>query len=205
MHRQSSMCHECYLSLKARPDNYIDKTCPVCGKAFAVHISQTKRGQGKYCSRSCARSGSPTRKKSTPIVSCSTCGKKFNKYKAEIRKNRGSKHFCSPDCWYAYNQRDNHYLWAGGQDGRMNPDGIKWRKKVLARDQHFCRICHANKKLEAHHIKPFGKHPELRWDVSNGVTLCHDCHTKFRNREEEYIEILSFIASVPVKVWHVST
>ena len=30
--------------------------------------------------------------------------------------------------------------------------------------------------LRAHHVQPFAKHPERRFDVANGITLCHPCH-----------------------------
>ena len=203
MHRQSKKCRNCYAQEKARPEHYIERVCEKCGKTFTVHKIHIERGQAKYCSRSCARSGSPTRKKSAPAVVCENCGKQFRKYKAEIVKNQGNKHFCSPDCWYSYNQRDNHYLWTGGQHDRLNPEGIAWRKAVLRRDKRHCRICHANKHLEVHHIYPFGTHPEQRWEVANGLTLCHSCHTGFRHREMDYVEILRFIASVPVEVWYV--
>jgi len=94
-----------------------------------------------------------------------------------------------------------HVLWAGGQDERMNPRGAKWRKAVLKRDKRRCRICHATTRLEAHHILPFGTHLDQRWDLSNGLTLCHECHVKFRNRELQHAEMLKFIASIPVEVW----
>jgi 5-methylcytosine-specific restriction endonuclease McrA len=32
--------------------------------------------------------------------------------------------------------------------------------------------------LQADHIKPFAHHPELRFDVNNGRTLCVPCHRK---------------------------
>jgi 5-methylcytosine-specific restriction endonuclease McrA len=202
MHRQSPRCRECWLKEHERPGNYLDRTCKKCGKPFRVHKIHVERGQGNYCSRACARSGSPTRKKAKPILRCSTCGATFDKFKAEIRKNRGKRSFCSPECWYSFNQRENHYLWEGGQHERMNPEGVKWRKAVLKRDQKHCRLCHANRRLEAHHIYPFAGHPEKRWDVSNGITLCHDCHVKFRHREMEYVRELAFIASVPIIVWN---
>lgn len=203
MHRQSKMCRKCYFLKTMRPDHYIERICEKCGKTFTTHSGQVKLGNGKYCSRSCARSGSPTRKRLSPTVVCENCGKHFSKYKAEITKNKGDKHFCSPDCWYSYNQRDNHYLWTGGQDDRINPEGLAWRKAVLRRDKRHCRICRATKHLEVHHIYPFGTHPEQRWNIDNGLTLCHSCHVGFRNRELEYAEILKFIASTPTEVWYV--
>lgn len=136
------------------------------------------------------------------LVECATCGKAFKRYLAEERKAKGDKRFCSHDCWYAYNVRDNHYLWTGGQHERMNPDGLIWRKAVLERDQYYCRLCHARRHLEAHHILPFGTHSAVRWDVSNGVTLCHECHVQLRNREMEYAKELQVIASIPLEVWH---
>lgn len=137
------------------------------------------------------------------MVECATCGTRFNKYHAEIRKNAADKHFCSPACWYSFNQRDNHYLWSGGQDGRMSREGRQWRKAVMKRDRGFCRVCHATERLEAHHIKPFRSHPDVRWEVTNGITLCRDCHVKVTNREMDYAELLAAIAQVELVVWHV--
>lgn len=201
MHRQSKQCRACWTAQHVRPANYVTRACQKCRAPFTVHRAQTERGQAKYCSRSCARSGSPTRKKATPEVTCETCGTTFSKYRAEIRKNVGGKHFCSPECWYSHNQREEHYGWAGGQDERMNPESRLWRKAVLERDKNHCRRCHGTARLETHHIHPFGQYPEKRWEVSNGVTLCRSCHQLFRHREMEYAEILTFMAPVPVVVW----
>lgn len=60
----------------------------------------------------------------------------------------------------------------------------EWRKLVFERDDYTCQIC--GKKggnLNAHHIKPFSIFPELRFDVSNGITLCKKCHIELHKKE----------------------
>jgi len=203
MHRQSLQCRTCYKEERAMPEHYIVKHCPVCGDEFTVHITHINRGQGKYCSVSCARSGSPTKPKTRVIFSCDVCNSVMEKHLSEIRKNVNTGNYCSPDCWYKYNQRDNHYLWNGGQHERLCPEGREWRKLVIERDRGFCRLCHSQENLEAHHIERFGSNKERRWDVDNGVTLCSYCHKKFRGKEDEYASMFDLIASVQVVVWNV--
>ena len=191
MNRQSARCRECYVKSAVKPESYVHRKCRNCGKEFRVHKAQIARQQGIYCSVSCARSGSPTRKRNRAMCTCKVCGTRFEKHVSEIKRNTGTEHFCSSECWYAHNQGKHHILWTGGQDERMNPEGAKWRKAVMKRDKRHCRICHAMDRLEAHHILPFGTHRNQRWDVSNGLTLCHACHGKVRHRELEHVEIWS--------------
>lgn len=54
----------------------------------------------------------------------------------------------------------------------------EWRTAVYQRDNYTCTLCGESKsgQLNADHIKPFAYFPELRFDISNGRTLCVDCH-----------------------------
>lgn len=51
-----------------------------------------------------------------------------------------------------------------------------WVKAVKDRDGWKCAECGATDRLHAHHIKRWKDYPDLRYEVSNGVTLCHECH-----------------------------
>lgn len=63
----------------------------------------------------------------------------------------------------------------------------EWGKKVKERDNHKCRIADNNcdGRLEAHHILGWAEHPELRYEVNNGITLYHFHHPRKRKDEKE--------------------
>lgn len=64
-----------------------------------------------------------------------------------------------------------------------------WRNKILFRDGNKCRISNEDCKgrLEAHHILSWGENPKLRYDINNGITLCHFHHP----RKKEDVKKLS--------------
>lgn len=74
--------------------------------------------------------------------------------------------------------RSNGKVRGGRGRDRNMPELIAWRKSVFERDHYICQECGATSDLNAHHIKLWSKVPSLRFDVSNGVTLCVKCHQK---------------------------
>jgi 5-methylcytosine-specific restriction endonuclease McrA len=63
---------------------------------------------------------------------------------------------------------------------RFSPEYKQWRYDVFLRDRFTCQQCGDNRggNLVAHHLKPFADFPELRFEVSNGLTLCEACHKR---------------------------
>ena len=73
-----------------------------------------------------------------------------------------------------------------------------WRSTVFARDSWTCQKCDkVGGNLNAHHIENFSSNKELRFEVSNGITFCEQCHYKFHkkhgNRDNTLEQVLEFI------------
>ena len=51
----------------------------------------------------------------------------------------------------------------------------RWAKAIKDRDE-CCQYCYSEDNLEAHHKLPKSRHPDVMYDLWNGITLCYDCH-----------------------------
>lgn len=88
--------------------------------------------------------------------------------------------------WSKFNPNTKKYHW--NYQGGITPENKvirnsqlmnDWRVKVFKRDNYTCQKCMIKGgALNAHHIKHFATHPELRTVISNGITLCVQCHRK---------------------------
>jgi 5-methylcytosine-specific restriction endonuclease McrA len=60
---------------------------------------------------------------------------------------------------------------------RYSPEAKEWRVAIFERDNYTCGSCgERGGYLEADHIKPWAYFPDLRFELSNGRTLCRSCH-----------------------------
>ena len=65
----------------------------------------------------------------------------------------------------------------------------EWRKRVLKRDGRKCQMpgCkRGGKKMQVHHIKKWSAASYLRYEISNGITLCWNCHKEVTGAEHQY-------------------
>ena len=66
----------------------------------------------------------------------------------------------------------------------------QFRTCVLKRDKFKCKMCKAGgrkTRLNVHHIMKWSSASSLRYDVDNGITLCHACHKSVTGKESHYI------------------
>lgn len=104
--------------------------------------------------------------------------------KALPKKSRKESLRCV-ECFNKYHTGSNHWNWQNGLSTknhliRNSAKYKSWAKSVKERDNYTCQLC--NKKggeLHSDHIKPFCNHPELRFDLENGRTLCKSCHNEY--------------------------
>lgn len=103
--------------------------------------------------------------------------------------------------WNKGYQKEKHPRWIKdrtkikGRHTRSfhDPCYRQWRSDVFKRDKSQCRLRNSSceGKLESHHIKPWQTHPRLRYQITNGITLCHAHHPRKRAEEKRLISIFT--------------
>lgn len=178
--------------------------CKICGTKFKTYLSRIKIGKGKYCSKKCSsiilfkKGHIPwTKGKKGLHLSKKTEFKKgmvsWNKglhistgggvKKGNIPWNKGLKLDYIPHFKHRNKMvGEKNPAWKGGvstinQKIRKSFEYEEWRRNVFKKDNYTCQHCgKVGGWLEADHIKLFSIHDKLRFDVSNGQTLCEKCH-----------------------------
>lgn len=160
----------------------VHRTCKSCGKEFSIASGKLKSQTGAYCSTKCMGDG---QRRPLSVLTCQCCGKVFE-------AKRKSRIYCSRTCSSKVRATSGKKKAAG-----RGHESDNWVLAVILRDKK-CVRCGAIENLQAHHLKSWKHHPELRLDVSNGVALCVLCH----HAQHPKLPLERFVASGGKKVQH---
>lgn len=153
------------------------KFCSKCSEEYYIRANRAKAS--KYCSE-CWKQRNPPE-----VRQCKQCAIGFVTYE------RKTKSFCSMNCRDMYTSLHRRgELSNGWKDGkslereraRQGRPLKEWKKAVKQRDNHTCQHCGCEDELHAHHIIEWAKDENQRFVVSNGLTLCIDCHGKVHGK-----------------------
>jgi 5-methylcytosine-specific restriction endonuclease McrA len=133
-------------------------------------------------------------KKNSFSFSCAICAKEVLTQPTQIKyRNRKT---CSRECRYVLQKQatlERRKTYTKRQLDRLarySKEAEVWRKSVFERDNYTCQGCDVRGNyLEADHIKPWAYFPELRYELTNGRTLCRPCHDKTKMSAKRMREI----------------
>jgi hypothetical protein len=178
--------HPLLLSKGCKPRKGIIRQCALCG--VDVYVRPCRR---RFKNSFCCRDHSQTFLKSKAFsFKCVICCKQVFTQPIQMRlRNRKT---CSLICRAklqtrkAEKSRLEHPPTEGALRRRIrySKKMHDWRRAVFVRDNYTCQLCGARSGkgkavvLNADHIKSFAQFPELRFELSNGRTLCVTCHRK---------------------------
>lgn len=158
-----------------------ENDCKQCGKHFIsrLHVPYVEKNPDKtpnFCSRRCMFD---SRSKPKAEFTCEMCGKVKQIHQSSLVYH--TNRFCSKTCGGKFYTSERAQRWKGGVTSenmkiRHSTEYKAWKLAVFYRDGKKCVWCGSKKNIEADHIKPFALFPELRMELSNGRTLCHECH-----------------------------
>ena len=163
------------------------------------HSKESKEKMSKICMDKYKGKDNPFygkyhSKESKKVMSKSSIGKHHSKETKEKISKYSKKRFKNPKNHPNYNPNltDEDRI-----DRRCLPDYKEWRAAVYKRDNYTCQICSNKGRLNAHHLDGYANNKELRITLSNGITLCKECHDDFHhqygrgnNTKEQFIEFI---------------
>lgn len=175
------------------------KKCLTCKKIFNPRYSEGKMlwKKRKYCSGKCWYDRNLIKQKK-----CKQCSIIFRPESKKGGLKFDVRQYCSITCvvtareesykngvervpsTHTFGKKENNPNWRGGVTSenakeRKTAKYKHWRNSIFERDNYTCQFCSKRGgELNADHIKPFAFYKSLRYELSNGRTLCVPCHRK---------------------------
>lgn len=93
------------------------------------------------------------------------------------------------------NLGSKRYNWKGGISAeqvrtRTSLSMRLARQACFERDDYICQSCGLRGGcLNAHHVWPFQRFPNLRFEINNLITLCRECHDRFHKMAGGHVKI----------------
>lgn len=118
----------------------------------------------------------------TTLAFICPCGNHFTQTWRNFRRNPLGR--CQP-CQHPSGERNGQYKALTPEEREARKPSTRlvqyttWSKQVFERDGHRCVLSGATTGLVAHHLYNWADHPDLRTEVSNGVTLTRELHNRF--------------------------
>lgn len=146
--------------------------------------------RGKWRAKNWTGANHPRWQEGPRTKKCEYCKAKFSKNKTEAISTLRNRKFCSKDCadrgGFRYSGKDHPNYREDARRKNRGGSHKKWVNAVMSRDRATCQHCGITEvELHAHHIKSYLNHPELRFDVDNGLTLCYRCHWAVHTAEND--------------------
>lgn len=184
--------HPLLISKGFKPRRGKISKCLFCKIDVYKSPSRAKAYKSTFCSK---QHNILWMKKQAFRFKCFVCNKEklTQPYQMKIR----SRATCGKSCLLVLKRQDAEKRRKNGYTkhqldrlARYSPEAKLWRESVFARDNWTCQNCkRRGDYLEADHIKPWAFFPELRFELSNGRTLCRKCHDKTKISAKKMREI----------------
>lgn len=144
-------------------------SCPNCGKERAINKSSIRHGGNGLCLKCTFLNPHVPKGSKRPIEIC--------KRMSVARKGTytGDK---NPN-WNPNLTSEERELRKNRH--KYNPMHRAWSRAVKERDNFTCQITGIRKELVSHHFQGFDNHPDLRFDINNGITLHVKVHHLFHS------------------------
>ena|SRR3990167_2055543 len=194
----------------------MEKNCAICNKTIIKASNESKKAfveRHKFCSKLCKyvwnsqlnkeRGWKPPtwpKGKKKPLKTLEH-RKKLSKY----RKGKTYEELYGIEKAQEMKEKlktlkgANNPNWKGGPKTnkalRLSPPHLEWHNLILKRDDYTYQICRirGGHNLRTNHIKRFVDYPELRLELTNGITICKKCDLKWvLHREPEWESYFNF-------------